>query len=373
MEKDFAIKKDSMTPRERMAAFFSGKKIDRLPFILHLGEYAARLIGVSVACYSHDPEKMALAQIAAFREYGPDAAGVGPGLFGIAEAMGARLRFPEEAMPFIEGPVIFAENDLERFVPANPQRDGRLPLYLEALQRINKEIGNWVSVSSSVGGPLTIAATLRGTENLLKDFYYRPEWVHRLLHLVTVSALNYIDAAAALGFKVGISEPTASGSLISPSHFREFALPYLKLYCQRIKEHCGSGPHLHICGDTSLIWDEMVATGASVLSLDNKVDLLAVKKAIGAKIAIAGNVPPVDTLLLGSPTQVQEGVKQCLQKAYDSPKGFIVCPGCALPLNTPPENVYAFAQAVRRYARCPIDPQALSSPDGDPRDFVLAE
>lgn len=355
---------DAMTPRERMAAFAAGGDLDRLPFILHLGEHASRLIGVSVARYSHDPKLMAEAQFAAFRDYGPDSVGVGPGLFGIAEAMGAELKFPEDGIPYIDGPVVHDESDLTRLNPADPYREGRLPLYLEALKIIDARIGRQVPVSSSVGGPLTTAAALRGTENLLKDLYRRPEWVHRLLALVTESALNYIDAVAELGLKTSISEPMASGSLISPAHFREFVVPYLKLYTERIIKHSGSGPHLHICGDTRHIWQDMAETGAAAISLDDMIDLAAAKDAVGDRVVIAGNVHPVETMLLGSPAQVEAEVRECLRKAYDSPRGFIVCPGCALPLHTPAENVHAFAAAVRRYARCPIDPLLLEDSGG---------
>jgi len=230
---------------------------------------------------------------------------------------------------------------------------------------IDARIGRQVPVSSSVGGPLTTtAAALRGTENLLKDLYRRPEWVHRLLALVTESALNYIDAVAELGLKTGISEPMASGSLISPAHFREFVVPYLKLYTERIEKHSGSGPHLHICGDTRHIWQDMAETGAAAISLDDIIDMAAAKDAVGDRVLIAGNVRPVETMLLGSPAQVEAEVRECLRKAYDSPRGFIVCPGCVLLLHTPAENVHAFTAAVRRYARYPIDPLLFEDSGG---------
>jgi len=70
-----------------------GGDIDRLPFIfiLHVGEHPSRLIGVSVTRYNHDSKLMAEAQLAVFRECGPDSLGVGPGLFGIAEPWGPIL------------------------------------------------------------------------------------------------------------------------------------------------------------------------------------------------------------------------------------------------------------------------------------------
>jgi len=74
--KDKGYSGDAMTPRERMAAFASGGDLDRLPFILHIGEHASCLIGVSVARYSNDPKLMAEAQFDVFQDYGPDSAGV---------------------------------------------------------------------------------------------------------------------------------------------------------------------------------------------------------------------------------------------------------------------------------------------------------
>lgn len=75
------LRAEPMTPRERMAAFASGGELDRLPFILHIGEYASRHIGVSVARYSHEPALMAEAQCAVFREVRSRFYWSGPGPF----------------------------------------------------------------------------------------------------------------------------------------------------------------------------------------------------------------------------------------------------------------------------------------------------
>jgi len=180
--------------------------------------------------------------------------------------------------------------------------------------------------------------------------------VHRLLQLTTQSIFNYIDAVCDLGLKPGLGEPTASGSLISARHFREFVKPYLKQCTDHIIERCGSGPTLHICGDTSRIWTDMVETGAAILSLDNLIDLEEAKRAVGSRVCLEGNVRPVDTLMKGSREQILEEAKECIRKTYDSPKGFILASGCGLPLATPPENVIALMDAARQYGRIPIDP-----------------
>jgi uroporphyrinogen decarboxylase len=352
---------DRMTPKERMAAFAAGREIDRIPCSPMYGEHACRLIGVTVSEYSHSAELLAKAQIAAFRAYRPDSIGFGPGLFGIAEAMGTKLAFPEDGMPYVEEPVLQDWSGLDRLTPSDPYRDGRVPLYLRALESVREQIGNEVPLGSSVGGPFTAAANLRGTVNFLKDLHRRPELVHRLLQLVTESALRYIDAVCDLGLKPSISEPTASGTVIGAAQFREFAKPYLKMYADRIIERCGSGPMLHICGDTSRIWGDMVETGATTLSLDNVVDLAEAKSAVGDRACLTGNVHPVMTMMRGTRDQVLAEARECIRKAYDNPRGYILSSGCALPLDTPPENVIALMDAARIYGRWPVDPEQRNS------------
>ncbi len=349
--------KDEMTPKERMTAFASGKEIDRIPCMPLIGDHACRLIGVPVSRYSQSAKLMAEAHIKSFNTYHTDSVGVGPSLFGIAEAMGTRLTYPYDGIPYVSEPALSDWKDFTKLAPVNPYRDGRLPLFLETLQRINDSIGEQVGIGSSVGGPFTAAASLRGTECFLKDLRKNPEMVHRLLELVTESALSYIDAVCDLGLKPSLADPIASGSLISAKQFREFAKPYLKIYADRIKERCGSGPTLHICGNSSRIWPDMVDVGATILSLDNIVDLEDAKKEVGDRVCLSGNVKPIDTIMKGNRQEIYAESKECLRKAHNNPKGFILSSGCGIAIDTPPENIIAFMDAARIYGKYPIEPE----------------
>jgi uroporphyrinogen decarboxylase len=100
----------------------------------------------------------------------------------------------------------------------------------------------------------------------------------------------------------------------------------------------------------------MADTGAGVLSLDNVIDLAEAKAAVGDRIIVSGNVRPTETMFLGTPETVEENVKECLRKAWDSPKGFILSVGCGMPITTPPDNVHALVSAARRYGQYPYDP-----------------
>ncbi|MBU4209462.1 MAG: hypothetical protein KKD12_07315, partial [Proteobacteria bacterium] len=59
--------------------------------------------------------------------------------------------------------------------PPDPEKVGRLPLYLEALERIREKIGNEVVIGTGISGPFTTGAFLRGTEPFMKDLVRNPE------------------------------------------------------------------------------------------------------------------------------------------------------------------------------------------------------
>jgi len=349
--------RDEMTSKERFNAYFEGGEYDRIPCGCSVDEHAAKVIGVSIAELHNSARKMAEAEIQSYRTYGYDGAGVGPGLHGIAEALGSKLFFPEQSTPYI---LQFAAQDpsaLDDLDIPDPHRDGRLPLFLEALQILTEEIGEEVFIDTCVPGPFTTAAEIRGIDNLLRDIRYNPERVHKALRLAVDSTVPYIQEASKLGVGFAIAEPDASGSLISPGHFREFVLPYLKELVTEIVRTGAKPPLLHICGNTKKLWDYMADTGAGVLSLDNEIDLEDAKRVVGDRVTLTGNVKPVETMLLGTPLDVEQDVKECLRKTYDNPKGYVLSLGCGLPYDAPPENIHALVEAARKFGKYPLDPE----------------
>ena len=335
-----------MTSRERFAAALTGKPYDRIPVFLLMSDHAARVIGVTVGEYQNSANLMAKGQLEAWRLYGMDLINTGPGLTGIAEAIGSKLAFPDDTA-YVAEHAVNTRDDLDRLKIPDPFRDGRLPLFLEATWKVLDEVGASVPVSLTTAGPFTTAANIRGADQLLRDLRRDPEFVHRLLRFSTDSTIPFVQEAIALGARVGLAEPVASGTLISAKAFREFALPYLKDLIDAIKRFTGgAGPSLHICGDTSKIWPEMADSGASILSLDDQVDLASARAEIGDRIALIGNISPTASMVLGTPADVRANARECFVKGAGNPKGYILGLGCALPINTPSENVHALIDAA---------------------------
>ena len=347
------IKPDQMTPRERMEAFSEGKQIDRIPCSPFLGEACAPLFGRTIREHNYSTDAIIDVAVGSFEKFRPDSIGIGPGLQGIPEAMGSEFKFPENGTPYFSKPIIEDYSDIGKLSPIDPYKDGRISYFLEALKVTNERIGHEVFVGSSMGGPFTTASFLRGTENFLKDINRNPEMVHKLLELSTQSVINYIDAICDLGLSPGIADPIASSTMISTKTFREFAKPYLKKCMDRIIERRGSGSTLHICGRTKKIWADMVDIGIANLSLDNIEDIGELKEQYGDKICLIGNVDPVDIIMRGSIEEIYNAGKECIRKAYDSPKGFILSSGCDIPVGTHPDKIIALMDTARIYGRYP--------------------
>lgn len=347
--------KETMTSKERTVAALTGKPYDRIPVNLLISDHAARVIGVTVGDYNNSAELLARGQIAAWRRYGSDNVNTGPGLTGIAEAIGSRIAFPDST-PYVAENALREEMDLDLLKVPDPEKDGRLPLFLEAAAIVLKEIGDQVGLAMTTSGPFTTAAAIRGTELFLRDLHKNPQFAHRLLRLATDSILRFSTAAIGVGARIGLADPTASGTMISPKQFREFALPYLKETVAGITAESGFAPSIHICGNTSKIWPEMADTGVAIISLDDAVDLAAAKTQVGDRVALLGNIRPTVTMYLGTPDDVRANVLECLAKGWDNPKGYILGLGCGLPIDTPSENIHALMGAAREYGRWPAGP-----------------
>lgn len=345
--------KDEITPKERMLAILQGKEVDRLlvsPLILN---FASRSLNLSVRDFCTNGENMGNANIACFKKYRHDIVYLFSTTSTLAEAMGTKMYFPEDDAPQVETPLIQTREDLKKLKPVNPEKDGRLPVYLEAVRRCVDAIGNEVFIVPVIGAPFTTSAALRGTEIFIKELYTDPELVHTLMKVATQSVKNLIDAYVKAGGVPVTVEPVATGSMISERHFREFVLPYLKEVYAHIHSHNLPGV-LHICGKTKRVIQCMAESGADILSIDN-IDLLEAKELVGGKVCLMGNVSPADGMLKGNPEVITDMVKECVAKASDNTKGFIIATGCEVPIHTPHENMVAFLEAGRKYALLPIN------------------
>lgn len=338
--------KDSMTPIERAKALSKGLMVDRLPCNPNIANGVARIYGCKISEFNTNGKTLAKAQIAAYRKFGYDGVRIFTDLFIWAEAMGATVKLPEDYTADIIGPAIEDLDDIDKLEPADPYKDGRLPIHVDAMKYLVDEVGDEVPCSGGIVGAFTNAFFLVGVEKMTRLMIREPEIVHQLCEISLQTLINYTQAIIDCGLTPTISEPMSSCTVVSPKHFREFSLPYLKRLVEYIKSK-GKETTIHICGKTDDIWEDVVSTGATAFSIDNVASLEECKKTIGDKVKIMGNVDPASIMYLGTVKDVRRGVIEGVKEAYDSPKGYTIMSGCSLPIETPFENIQAMMDITR--------------------------
>lgn len=348
-------KDDQMTPNERMDSLFSGKEVDRLPAMPFVGLVCERMIGMTHREMRSSAVNFANAQIVCYEELGHDSISIEYGLHGVGHACGSVWNDPENGVPAIIEHVMKNLDDMDKLDldMISRKKDSWFDLNCEACERCVDKVGKEVGVSVVVPGPFTAAASLLPVEKLLKASRRQPEKVHELLRFCTGAIKILVKEFTKCGGDIFLCDPVASGNMIGRREYCEFVLPYTIEITEYIHE-CGKAMGYHICGDTNAITLDMLKSGCDMLSVDTKVKLSDARRLAGDKVPIIGNVDPIDTMMLGTVEDVYENIKKNVKDCWDSPCGYIVSTGCDIPLNSPMENVYAFMDGVRKYARYPI-------------------
>ncbi|MFR7442645.1 MAG: uroporphyrinogen decarboxylase family protein [Sellimonas intestinalis] len=237
--------------------------------------------------------------------------------------------------PISKKPAIESYGELEGRALPDITKDGRLPILVEAFDRLADRFHEEKIISTGMAGPFTTAVSLVGTERFLRDSVRKKDEIRKLLRYSTDCVISCArDLHERLGISISLSEPMASGNIISKKQFQDLVLPYLSETVEAMNRFQG-GTGIHICGKTKDRWDAIVESGISSFSIDNCENMEELKDAYGTRIGISGNVEPVDVLKNGTPEMIRQSVIRCLSQAVDNPKGFTLCPGCTTPVLTP--------------------------------------
>jgi uroporphyrinogen decarboxylase len=334
------------TGKQRVSAAFKktfseqDPKLDRVPAYIFTGACNAKLIGKSVRDLLQDHEVFTEAQKAAYERYRPDIMIMMWDLSMDIEAMGNELRYPEDSMSVVVKEFLDDKANFNKLKVPDPQKDGRIPGYLQACTEL-KNVVTDAPVSGVIAGPWTIAMGLRGANNLIVDTKMDPDFVHELMKVCTEATRTFTEALNEIGIGVGYSEAPASCNLISPGMYRDFVFPYHKELVSYFKEK-RVGVGIHICGNANPILEDMVATGASNISVDSGTDLVKAAEAARGKAVLIGNVP-TECFLADSKDVMRDAVQKCLTQVVDD-SGYILAPGCEVPTIAPAEKIDWFME-----------------------------
>lgn len=351
-------KYDQMTPNERLAAFMTGKPMDRILAMPVVCSMSGLALGMTHKEKRSSALNEARAQIACYERFGNDLTIVEYGLHGVGAALGSQMSDPEDSVPAIMKYALEDLNNVDQLDMSKLElkNDKAFQLHLEAARIIMDKIGNEVPTGVLISGPFTAAASIYKTENLLRATRKNPEKLHQLIKFCNDALKMIYREFIKAGVLILLCDPIASGTILNKKQYQEFVLPYTIELMKDIHDAKGMVCY-HICGDTTAIIGDMVKSGCDMMSIDNRVDLTYTKEVVGDKVPILGNVDPVEVLILGNTNDVDLAVKNCIQKAYDSPCGYILASGCDLSGAVPLENIDQFMASARKYGKWPLDPK----------------
>lgn len=344
---------DEMTPSERAKALSEGRAADRMPVSIMADLTTPAMIGSCLRECDETPRGRADVQIAVYRLFGVDGIGLFYGLNSLAIRLGGEYIVSDHMNPSLKRPVL---TDLKK-VDSLDWDDIRLendPLAwkpFEAMKIIRDEVGDEVGLAMNFTSPFTEASGVTGVETLLRGMLREPDRVDDLLQRATDVLVRLAEPFIQEGFEICTSDPVASPTVISPRLYRRFAKKYEKQFASRIEALQGKPLHFHMCGNSTKILKDIAEIGYKAYSLDNMVDLSDAKAAIGDQLQLEGNVDPVRVMAQEAPPAIEEAVKSCYRKAWDSPGGFVIHSGCDMPHGTPRENIFQYLKTAKACAR----------------------
>ena len=223
----------------------------------------------------------------------------------------------------------------------------------EALLRLAKEtMGDHGLIGVSVASSLALK-----NEQEIYEYYDHPE-LHEQWAAERIEAVDRrFDALMRWETKPDFICVGASGTLVFQTMriFKQLAFPAVRHAIERASL-AGLPTHIHSCGpEANLVRYMADNTALSVIDpLEippmGDCDLKQLKKDVGSRITLKGNLHTTEVMLRGSPDDVLRESRKCIDDAADGGR-FILSTGDQCGRDTPDENIFAMINAVNDYGK----------------------
>lgn len=264
-------------------------------------------------------------------------------------AFGARVHFHHNRPPSIE-PVVTDISHWAGVPPPNVKEDGFMPLALRLYKHTEERLqaeGLGIKMVAA-RGPMVTAGWVMGVSDLMTGIVSHPREINKFLDTVTTTIINWLHAQLEM-----IQEPEGIMLLddivgmVSLQHYEEFVAPRLRRIFDefegliRIYHNDTPCPHL---------FPALAEANFDVFNFTHVVDIAQAKAMMGHRVALMGNIPPLDVGVRESPEVVSEWSKACLDKAAPG-GGMILSVGGGVSPDMPAENIDAMVEAARTWIK----------------------
>ncbi|MCK9413701.1 MAG: uroporphyrinogen decarboxylase family protein [Prolixibacteraceae bacterium] len=330
-----------MTPFERYVGMLEGKKVDFVPRTPILMQFAAEFIGSNYACFASDFKTLVKSNEKCAKYFGVDQLSCISDPYRETHGFGSEVKYLKDAPPRSTHPL--SENtDMGLLMDPNPLKSERMLDRVNAVKLYKEKFGDEYSVLGWVEGPAASAATLRDVSIFLMDLIidepFTCELMDRCLETCISFAKAQIDAGADT---IGIGDAIASQ--VSPDIYENLILPREMKLIRAIKD-MDAYVKLHICGNIAHLLPGISSLDIDILDVDHMVNLADVRAILPKRVAIAGNIDPVEGILRGTPESIRKRINDDYQLVGNP---YLVNAGCEIPSGTPYENLKALCEPIR--------------------------
>jgi uroporphyrinogen decarboxylase len=260
-----------------------------------------------------------------------------------AIAMGAEVAF--DPGPVVARPISSAADVAAlRVVDA----EAEIGYVHEAIRLLVERLAGRVPVIGFAGAPFTVAAYLvegagsRGFERVKSLLLREPAAAHDLLDRVARVTISHLAAQRRAGASALMLFDTHA-SILSPEDYEAFAAAY----AARVLEALGPGaPRIYFAPGAPHFLPRIARLAVEVVGVDFRVAIDEARRAVGAGVALQGNLDPA---VLLAPRETVVARTRAMLRANAGRPGHVVNLGHGILPNTPIENVEAFIAAVHEW------------------------
>ncbi len=139
-----------------------------------------------------------------------------------------------------------------------------------------------------------------------------------------------------------------SGAFLSKRMFEQFSWPFIKDMATRLIAK-DIVPFFHMDTDwgNNIEYFLELPRGRFVMELDSATDIFRAREILGDHACIAGDIP-ASMLTIGSATEVDDYCRRLITEVGGK-GGFILRPGCTMPMDARHANVKAMFESIDRY------------------------
>lgn len=337
---------NDLTPKERILRTFKKQTIDRPPIICPGGMMNSAIVevmnktGNKLPQGHHDSKIMAELAKDVHQNTGFENFGIPFCMTVEAEVLGSEINYGTlSCEPKIEKEVFATASDVIFKELGAMEKNQRVNSIIDATYALSKKYPD-VPLIGSLTGPISTSASLVDPISFLKELRKNPSIAHSVIDYVTNHIIELAKLMIENGAKViSIADPTATGEILGPKMFDEYAVRYLNKIINAV--HAMNTPVIvHICGKMSAVKKYIPRINSDAISTDSSINLKLLKQEYPG-LTTMGNV---STYLLefGDEEKIANQTARLVNEGIN-----IISPACGLSTSTPLKNIESMTKIVR--------------------------